>query len=285
MRELHGVGCFNWSNIADLKRAALLFDVVNIFDIDDLLDDSMRVGFPHVVAEIEFLLDKKVVCGASALQIPNDFPMIDLDGIFEALNRSSTPPPGTKLYPLSAIFEDCNSRMMASYLNTLTDTAPICRLPFPATVKGAFAKREEAVLTIARDLFPCPDGGCAWQDILDFKAEMRDKQWAFRRFLDTLATKQRTESEIRDDLEWSINEYSKAMEIHKLKASRSFIDVFVITPLEILEDLIKVNWSKIAKGALQVSKRKVELMEAEAKAPGRECAYVFDARQRFGLNI
>ena len=50
---------------------------------------------------------------------------------------------------------------------------------------------------------------------------------------------------------------------------------------DIIENLVKFNWSKIAKGALQVSKRKVELMEAEMKAPGRECAYVFDARKRF----
>jgi hypothetical protein len=72
------------------------------------------------------------------------------------------------------------------------------------------------------------------------------------------------------------------MALHKIKTSQSFVDVFVITPLEILENLVKFNWSKIAKGALQVRKRKVELMEAEMKAPGRECAYVFDARKRFG---
>jgi hypothetical protein len=40
--------------------------------------------------------------------------------------------------------------------------------------------------------------------------------------------------------------------------------------------------AKVARGALSVQKRKVELMEAEMKAPGRECAYVFDARRRFG---
>ena len=69
---------------------------------------------------------------------------------------------------------------------------------------------------------------------------------------------------------------------HKIKASQSFLDVFVISPLEIIENLVKLNWSKIARGALQVRKRRVELMEAEMKAPGRECAYVFDARRRFG---
>jgi hypothetical protein len=72
------------------------------------------------------------------------------------------------------------------------------------------------------------------------------------------------------------------METHHIKASQSFVDVFVISPLEIIENLVKFNWSKLAKGALSIRKRKVELLEAEMKAPGRECAYVFDARKRFG---
>jgi hypothetical protein len=33
---------------------------------------------------------------------------------------------------------------------------------------------------------------------------------------------------------------------------------------------------------LSIKNRKVELIEAAMKAPGRECAYVFDARKRFG---
>ncbi len=58
-----------------------------------------------------------------------------------------------------------------------------------------------------------------------------------------------------------------------LKASQSLVDVFVNTPLEILENPAKLNWSKIAKGALQVRKRKAVLMELEMRAPGRECDY------------
>ena len=54
---------------------------------------------------------------------------------------------------------------------------------------------------------------------------------------------------------------------------------------EIRIELVKIenpflDW--IAKGALSVWKRKIELLEAEMKAPGRECAYVFNARKRFG---
>jgi hypothetical protein len=137
------------------------------------------------------------------------------------------------------------------------------------------------VLTVSVECLPIPDDSCAWQDILDFKAATNDKQWALRRFLYTLASKKQTQAEMRDDIEWSLNEYTRAMKIHHLKVSQSFVDVFIISPLEIIENIVKFNWSKIAKGVLQVQKRKVELLEAEMKAPGRECAYVFDARKRF----
>jgi hypothetical protein len=32
---------------------------------------------------------------------------------------------------------------------------------------------------------------------------------------------------------------------------------------------------------LSARSRKVELLEAEMKAPGKECAYIFDARKKF----
>jgi hypothetical protein len=97
-----------------------------------------------------------------------------------------------------------------------------------------------------------PDDSCSWQDILDFKAESRDKQWPFKRFLNTLAPKHQNEADIQDEIEWMLNEYRKAMEVHHIKVSWSFVDVFVTSPLEIVENLVKFNWSKIAKGALAV---------------------------------
>ena len=134
------------------------------------------------------------------------------------------------------------------------------------------------MFTVALDAMPIPGNSCAWQDILDFKAEMHDKQWAFRRFLNTLATKQQTESEIRDDLEWSINEYSKAMDRLKLKRSVGRLETYVIPGVEALESF---KLSTALRNVAAIKKRKLELLECEANAVGRECAYVFDARQRF----
>jgi hypothetical protein len=51
--------------------------------------------------------------------------------------------------------------------------------------------------------------------------------------------------------------------------------------IEVPEDFAKLNWSKIAKLGVTAKQRKIEFLEAELKAPGRECAYVFEARKRF----
>ena len=45
-----------------------------------------------------------------------------------------------------------------------------------------------------------------------------------------LASKPQIEMEIRDEIEWLVNEYAKAIAIHKIKASQSFVDVFIIYP-------------------------------------------------------
>lgn len=63
------------------------------------------------------------------------------------------------------------------------------------------------------------------------------------------------------------------------------MEAYVIPALELVEDLVRFKWSKIAKGAVVVKKRNLELLEAEMKAPGRECAYVFDARRTFGAKL
>jgi hypothetical protein len=165
--------------------------------------------------------------------------------------------------------------------NTGTKISPICWYGPQQGVEGEAVSRE-LVLKIALNQFPIPGPGSAWEDILAFREEMHGKRWHFRRFLKDLTGKKQTENEIKDDLEWTLYQYSEAMKIHNLKAGNSFVEVYVIPFAEFIEDLVTIKWSKIAKGTLGVSKREVELMEAEMKAPGRECAYVFDAQRRFG---
>jgi hypothetical protein len=259
MRELHGVT--GEGNINLLKRKAILFD------------NFILLNPPEMEAEWDFLRERRIV------------QTIYLNG----RDKRSIGQPAYITFPeyLTSTQLDVFARHLAEhYCGPDVDVVGICSKPLPLsldpTPNSAPSRGFSSTISVAIEMLPCPADDCAWQDIIDFKAELRDKQWCFRRFLKQLATKPQTESEIRDDIEWTLNEYAKAMAIHHIKASQSFFEVYVLPVIEVAENLVKFNWTKIAKGALDVKKRNVELLEAEMRAPGRECAYLFDARKRWG---
>jgi hypothetical protein len=182
---------------------------------------------------------------------------------------------------------DFYMRVMASNFTHLSniETVPVCWDQLPASLPPdgvAIASSLQDVLHISFDYFPVPDDTWAWPDILAFKADLEDKEWDFRHFLTSLASKPQSETQVREQIEYSLRQYEKAMEQIARKSSHTVLEVFVITSLEILEDIVKFKWSDILKGGVAATKRRAEILEAEAGAPGRECAYVFDARKRFG---
>ena len=276
MRELHGV--IDIANARSLKRQALLFDEFHIVRRYGVLRYAES---PEVEADLSYLLDQGVVTWVpedryidARLTLAEDTYMIKTDtGLSEEeLERED-------------FRKDYFTFKIASWLRSgiAADVVPIhtASPPWLRYQSHYDTNVTPSILEVAVKALPVPDQQSSWEDILAFRADSRDKQWAFRRFLHTMAGTSKTEGELRDEIEWMVNEYRKAMEIHRIKASQSVVEVFLITPLEIIEDLVKLNWSKIAKGILQVRQRKIDLLEAELKAPGRECAYVFDARQRF----
>jgi len=284
MRELHGVVRFGCSE-EQLKRQAILFDRFYVVHMDHGFgppEDAQKL------AEWEFLESRGI-----AEKVPEHFgdevTMADLFGLSGYRSDGD---------PLDSYVRYAASR----YADPDRDVVPICKSPLPSgpdrcpemlaslqrirpglgATDPAKKKSIELVLEVALKALPAPDASCAWDDILNFKTELHDKQWGFRRFLRTLALKQQTEAEVSDEIEWMVNEYSKAMKVHNLKASPAFFEAYVIPGLELIEDIVRLKLSKIAKGVMVVNKRKVELLEAEMKAPGKECAYVFEARKKFG---
>jgi hypothetical protein len=57
-----------------------------------------------------------------------------------------------------------------------------------------------------------------------------------------------TQREIEEELEYLVNQYRQAMELHNLRASDSFVDVFLISPLEIAEDIVKFKVEQACQG-------------------------------------
>src|SRR5258706_323026 len=182
MRELHGVVRFTCPQ-EQLKRQAIMFDRFYVVHMDQ--------GFgppedPERTAQWEFLETRGIAKKVSD-NFSDEITMAELFGF------SGYRSDGNVL--------DSYVRYAASRYATLgCDVVPICQFPLPTGVDPSpemLASLQQArpdlgathipknrsielVLEVALKALPTPDASCAWDDILNFKAELRGKQWAFR---------------------------------------------------------------------------------------------------------
>jgi hypothetical protein len=229
-----GVGaCFISSKTAKVTNA-LFFSHINLQHNDD---GNPPAGFEHAALDLQFLHFQGIV---QPIPSPVNF---------------------------SRLIENSSVRYQSHIINTFDlalrvqakhvaieypeiEVAPICCSELPVTLPAESEEATAIQQTIAIGIgsLPFPNEQCALSEIVEFRNELSDKRWTFRRFLHSLATKRQTEAELRDDIEWTINEYQRAMKIHNLKSGQSFFEVYVIPAIELAEDLSKFKWSKIAKG-------------------------------------
>lgn len=139
------------------------------------------------------------------------------------------------------------------------------------------------VIRVALNGMPQPSDETSLEHIIQFRSdtESKKKMYALRRWIQTMAARQQHEHEASEELEWLVRQYEEHMRLHKLKVNRGIVEVFVTTTAEVAEDLIKFRWGKLAKLPFALSHKKIDLLEAEMKTPGREMAYVANARKRF----
>jgi hypothetical protein len=284
-QDLCGVLHWYQSGTDDLKRRALLFDTLALFDAGH--EAACRTA--RRSREFEYLQDRGV------LTVPS-VEIFDRCERYAGVLAASEEPRANErrratrgqAEQVEEVYEEAVDRFTRAMATVISldngiDAVAVCR----AGLKEARAERPtsekppQTVIRVALEALPVPDDSHSWEDILDFKASLADKRWGFRRFLRTLATKSQTEAEIRDEIEWFVNDYRRAMEIHKVKASSTFVEAYVVPTLEVIENLATLKFSKVLKGGFAVRKRQADLLEAEMKAAGRECAYVFESRERF----
>jgi hypothetical protein len=286
MRELHGVmACHLVNDRRELKQRALLFDAIHVAQLQANINELDRVlsihgvasstNWPEQRAEIDYLISSGFLIDAEIEHIQ----MFD-DPLPEPTSPDS---PDYEVRRQSAFAV----RTIACDLETVGRQAvPIFDSVDAFHFSGRKATKAADVMSVALDAFPTPsDDACAWQDILDFRADVRDKEWEFRRFLMTLATKQQTEGEIRDAIRYCVHQYAQAMRLRRMKIINSALMATVLPTLDVIAKLQDHHLGAIVGAGFALNKLRIELMEAEIKAPGRECAYVFDARQRFGRTL
>lgn len=144
--------------------------------------------------------------------------------------------------------------------------------------------RKTQVLSIILKHMPIPDRNTPWENILEFRNDPDSKGAlaGLRVWFYEVAKGELELDEIEAKLEYLLYEYRKAMKIHQMKYRQGIFETIVVTTADVLEQLIKFEWGKLAKGLFSLNSKKFELLEAEMNAPGREISYIVKAQEEFG---
>jgi hypothetical protein len=148
--------------------------------------------------------------------------------------------------------------------------------------ESAVASKTDIVRVVLKAL-PIPDENTSWEQIIDYRndSDTAGKFLALRRWITTTARAQIPANELEEELEWLLFDYQRHLNLHKLKTNWGAFETIVTVGAEFLENIARIRWGKAAKLLFTLKHRKVDLMEAEMKAPGAEVAYIVKSRSYF----
>jgi hypothetical protein len=159
------------------------------------------------------------------------------------------------------------------------DSIDLMKLPDNLIVPS----RKTEIVKVVLNSLPVPDDSVPWEQILDYRndSDSKERVLSLRRWINRLSGEKLSIAETQDEIEWLMHEYQKHMKLHKMKVNLMTLEASVKAPLELIENLVKINWSKLLDPLFTVKKRKIAILEAEINAPGRELSYIIKTRGKF----
>lgn len=185
--------------------------------------------------------------------------------------------------PLGYLKKDLFVRLAALQMNATSDdlvTPIVGQFEISPLVENQeLVSRSDQVIHMVYDKIPFPDYYTPWEAIFDFREdqEAKGKFRKLRKWLNDSLKSSLNIPELQEEMNEMIYEYSNHMNIHHKKIELSRFETTVVTPIEILESIIKLQPSKALKAIVKMKKEKIQLLEAELKAPGKEMALVIDS--------
>ena len=152
------------------------------------------------------------------------------------------------------------------------------------TEEQTLGSGSDEILQVFFTALPEPDDVTPWEAIVDFRndPESRRRFLALRHWINELIAGKRPASQLEDEVAHLQAEFEHHMKIHRIKSHGGMLETLVVAGAEVAENLLKIRWGKVAKTLFSIAKRRVELLDAERAAPGRQLAYIVEAKQRFG---
>lgn len=294
-------------NISKLKQELLMFDRLTFSD-DSFLSAFLRgKGMAYNANELEWLLEEGLIfkyvpklnkrlerdskykqylrlIGAIDEQIDKSFKeselssrRLDLPGTDISIPRITLPK------HIGQFRDEIFCRLKAYQLQRLESLQAYPLFYESAYTNKVSIPRKTKVIQISLGFLPKPDESTPWEKILDYRADpdSKGKFFALRNWMNEIARSDIDPREIEEKLEWLIYDYQRHLDLHRLKSTMGNFETIVVTTADILENLTKMRWGKLAQSFFSIRKRKIALLEAELTSPGAEVAYIVKTQGSF----
>lgn len=161
------------------------------------------------------------------------------------------------------------------------DTIPIFDIFIPE--KKSDLGKEYKILEVVLNKFPIIDDSVSWEQLIDYKKDPESKRkfLALRNWMIEMSKGGYDPKEISEKFDYLYADYQSYLNRKKIKTNMGTIKSFSITTSEILEDFIRLKWSKAVKAGFDIFETSSKLTEVESNAPGKEVGYVYDLNQKF----
>jgi hypothetical protein len=257
------------------KQEALLFDSIAMYHLDDIFAGLSAYNFDkYSMSELEYLYEKGLIQLAPIWLQQRESNVEDFTALGEAARDGQYDPQLVAEFITRLLCVEINTGFQAEAVPILLDQ------PKSGTVSSSKVTK---VAEITLKLFPTPMGCTSWEQIFDFKSdpEARYNLLNLRRWMRNSLQSDKSYTEISEELEFHIFEYERHLKIHRMKYSNEVLKTLIKIPLEILENTVKVQLGKVADSIFSVQDQRIKMLEEESKIPGKEVAYIVQAKERF----
>jgi hypothetical protein len=143
-------------------------------------------------------------------------------------------------------------------------------------------KKNQVIQFVLNDI-PEPDCNTSWDHIIEFRTdeEIRNKYLSLTNWINKVSNSNLKLSEIKEEYDFLYSEYIKHFKLHKMKINNSKLEVIVNSTTNFLMNIATGNYVSSIKDLFQFNIKNANLLQEEAKLPGKEVAYIFHSNEKF----
>lgn len=196
------------------------------------------------------------------------------------------------LHEITKLYSNLSSFAWVSYISTLlnfleseygNDYVPSIDMTYIKNIENTFKSKKSNLVTLVIQKMPIFDNLTPWENIVEFKSNTDNigKFAGLKVWMNKAISSGASISEIKDELDYLLHRHRKSLELHKIKYHSGTLQRIVVGTAELIENGARLKFSNIAKGLFSAHQEKVDLLQAELTAPGKEIAYIYQSQKTF----